>query len=194
MKDITARAVPVLTAGARRYDPAARAFHWLTALLVFAIVPLGWLFAEFKHPPGGPEAYASLHKTLGLVVLLLILARLAYRALNPPPPLPGRLAEWERVLAAASHWLLYLAFLAMPVSGYLLSSSGKRPIDVLGLFEIPKLPVGTASGEIAKQVHLIGQWAVYALVLTHVAATAWHLAVRRDAILDRMLPRQIHAE
>ena len=194
MKDITARATPLLTLGPRRYSGAARALHWTTTLLIFAVVPLGWIFAEFKHPLGGPELYASLHKTLGLLVLALITARLAYRALNPPPPMPGRLAEWERVLAFASHWLLYLTFLVMPISGYLLSSAGKHPISVLGLFDFPKLPVGADVGAIAEPVHLLGQWAVYALVILHVAATVWHLAVRRDAILDRMLPRQIHAE
>lgn len=194
MKDITARTIPMVTAGPQRYGSAARVLHWVTALLVFAIVPLGWIFAEFKHPLGGPEVYASLHKTLGLIVLALIVARLATRALNPPPPMPGRLAEWERVLAQASHWLLYLTFLVMPISGYLLSSAGDRPISVLGLVDIPKLPVARAIGATAKSIHLLGQWAVYALVLLHVAATVWHLAVRRDAILDRMLPRQVHAE
>ncbi|WP_158811591.1 cytochrome b [Beijerinckia sp. L45] len=194
MKDITARVAPYFTAGTRRYTPAARAFHWISALLIFTVVPLGWIFAEFKKPPGGPDLYASLHKTLGLVILAVILARLAYRAMNPPPAQPGRMAAWERVSAAISHWLLYFIFLAMPISGYVMSSGSKRPISILGLFDFPKLPMTTDIAETAKQIHILGQWAVYAVVLIHVAATVWHLAVRRDAILDRMLPRQVNAE
>ncbi len=194
MKDITMRAAPYFTAGSRRYGATARAFHWLSVLLIFAVVPLGWILAEFKKPFGGVEIYASLHKTTGLVILVMIAARLAWRATNPPPALPTRMPDWEKVASIVSHWLLYVIFLAMPISGYLLSSGGKYPISILGLFDFPKAPVTPEIVEVAKQIHLLGQWAVYALVILHIAATAWHLAVRRDAILDRMLPRQINAD
>ena len=82
----------------------------------------------------------------------------------------------------------------MPVSGYIMSSGGKYPISILGLFDFPKLPVGPARGEIAAVIHVYAQFAVYALIVLHLAGTAWHLFVRRDALLDRMLPRQVHAE
>ena len=194
MKDITARVAPYFTAGPRRYTTAARTFHWISALFIFAVVPIGWIFAEFKKPLGGPEIYASLHKTLGLVILALIVVRLGYRAMNPPPAQQGRMAAWERALAGASHWLLYLIFLVMPVSGYVMSSGSKHPISILGLFDFPKLPVTKDIAGTAAQIHILCQWAVYAVVLLHVAATIWHLVVRRDAILDRMLPRQVNAE
>lgn len=194
MKDITSRVSTFLTPGARRYTRTARALHWLTALLIFAIVPLGWIFAEFKKPPGGVEIYASLHKTIGLAILGLIVIRLIWRVMNPPPALPGRMGDWEKALAVTSHWLLYVIFLAMPVSGYVMASGDKYPISVIGLFDIPKLPVSHEVGDYAATTHILGQWAVYALVLLHVASTVWHLAVRRDAILDRMLPRQANAE
>ena len=194
MKDVSARGSVFLTPGSRRYTAAARAFHWVSALLVFAIVPLAWIFVEFKNPPGGAGPYASLHKTLGLVVLALIVGRLGWRLANPPPALPGRMPAWEKGSATVSHWLLYFIFLAMPVSGYLMSSGSKHPISILGLFDFPKLPVSAAVAASAQQAHLLGQWAVYALVLVHIAATAWHLGVRRDDLLDRMLPRQVNAE
>jgi cytochrome b561 len=194
MKDITARVAPYFTAGTRRYSPTAQALHWVSALLIFTVVPAGWIFAEFKTPPGGGDLYASLHKTLGLTILALIVARLVYRATNPPPALPGRMAAWEQVSAMVSHWLLYIIFLAMPVSGYIQSSASKKPISILGLFDFPKLPMTREIADTAKAIHIWGQWAVYAVVLLHVAATVWHLGVRRDAILDRMMPRQAHAE
>ena len=194
MKDITGRVSTYLTANNRRYSATARALHWLTALLVFAVVPLGWIFAEFKKPPFGLDIYASLHKTVGLCILGLVILRLIWRATHAAPPLPGRLGVLERGAASASHWLLYLVFLAMPISGYIMSSGGKYPISVLGLFDVPKIPVSKAVADIAERGHIVGQFAVYALVLLHVAATAWHLGVRRDAILDRMLPRQANAE
>ncbi|MDR3463620.1 MAG: cytochrome b [Beijerinckiaceae bacterium] len=194
MKDVTLRGAVYFTAGARRYDATARTLHWLTAMVIFAVVPLGWIFAEFKKPLGGAALYASLHKTLGLIVLALIVARLVWRVIHQPPALPARQAEWEKVAAVASHWLLYFIFIAMPLSGYIDSSASTHPISVLGFFDVPKIPVSHAVGEAAEQVHVLGQFAVYLLVILHIGATAWHLLVRRDAILDRMLPRQTNAD
>ena len=205
MKDITRMTSTLYGTGSRRYTSAARSFHWITALIIFAIVPLGWIFAEFKTQPdnksvfeapipGSPADYSSLHKTLGLLIIAIVVARIAYRIANPPPALPGRMAEWEKVFASASHWLLYAILIVMPVSGYIMSSGGKYPISIVGLFDFPKLPVGREAAETAKSIHLYAQYALYGLVILHVFATVWHLVVRRDGILDRMLPRQANAD
>ena len=205
MKDVTQNASVLYGTGSRRYEPGAQWFHWITAALMFAIIPLGWIFAEFKTEgkpptgfeapfPGTPFAYASVHKTLGLILFALVAARIAYRIANPPPALPGRMNEAMRLLSHASHWLLYAILIVMPVSGYVMSSAGKNPISIFGLFDFPKLPVSHDTGETAKAIHLYVQWAVYALILLHLAATAWHTFARRDAILDRMLPRPANAE
>ena len=114
--------------------------------------------------------------------------------MNPPPALPGRMAIWEKGLSHASHWLLYAILLIMPISGYIMSSAGKNPISIFGLFDFPKLPVPKEVGGIAKNAHLYVQWAVYALIALHIAATVYHLIVKRDGLLDRMLPRQSNAD
>ena len=205
MKDITGASSVLYGTGSRRYTPGAQWFHWITAVLMFTIIPLGWVFGEFKTQgdpptgfkgvfPGGPFAYASVHKTLGLLVFAIVVARILFRLANPPPALPGRMNGAMRVLSHASHWLLYAILLVMPISGYIMSSAGKNPISLLGLADFPKLPVSKDAGDIAKAIHLYTQFAVYALILLHVAATAWHAFARRDAILDRMLPRQANAE
>lgn len=189
----------------RRYDVGARWFHWVTALLIFAIVPLGWIFAEFKTMkdnknlfeapiPGSPADYASLHKTLGLIVLAIVAARIVYRILNRPPSLPGRLPAVEKGLAHATHWLLYLVLLVMPISGYIMSSASDHPISILGLFDFPKLPIPKEQGKIAFKIHIYAQFVVYALVALHLAGVAVSLFLRRDNILGRMLPRQTNAE
>lgn len=205
MKNITGYTSMIYGTGAKRYSGAARAFHWLTALLVFAIVPLGWIFAEFKTKgkpptsfeapiPGVPFEYAAVHKTIGLTIFVLVLARLVYRFVNRPPPLPGRVTVWEKGLAHASHWLLYLVLLAMPVSGYIAASGSKNPISILGLVNFPKLPIAKETGEIAESLHVYAQYALYALLILHIGGIVWHLAVRRDGLLDRMLPQQANAE
>ena len=205
MKDITGTSSVLYGTGSRRYAPGAQAFHWITALLMFTIIPVGWIFAEFKtkgNPPtafdgpfpGAPADYAAVHKTLGLVIFAIVAARIVYRIFNPAPALPGHMGEVARIAARISHWLLYAVLIVMPVSGYVMSSAGKHPISILGLFDFPKLPIGKDAGEAAQAVHLYTQWAVYALIALHVLATVWHLLVSRDAILDRMLPRQANAE
>ena len=79
----------------------------------------------------------------------------------------------------------------MPVSGCLLSAAGGHPVSYFGLFTLPGLPKNEGLAGAADWMHVaVGQWAVYALVLLHLAATAWHVAVRRDGVLERMLPAQ----
>lgn len=189
----------------KRYNVGARWFHWITTLLIFVIVPLGWIFAEFKTMkgdknvfeapiPGSPADYASLHKTLGLIVLAIVAARIVYRIFNRPPPLPGTIAAAEKGLAHATHWLLYLVLLVMPISGYIMSSAGDHPISIFWLFDFPKLPISKDQGKVAHNIHIYAQFAVYALVILHLAGVSVSLFLRRDNILGRMLPRQANAE
>ena len=101
------------------------------------------------------------------------------------------MAVWERRLSHLTHWLLYAVLIVMPVSGYIMSSGDKPPISFLGLFDVPKAPISESQGKAAAIVHvLITQFVLYALILLHLAGTAWHLFVRRDGSLSRMLPRQ----
>lgn len=205
MKDITRASSVLYGTGSRRYEPGAQWFHWITAALVFTLIPLGWAFANFKTEgdpptsfkgpfPGAPGDYASLHKTLGLIVFALIVARIIYRIANPPPAMPGAMNGFTRGLAHASHWLLYLTLFGMPISGYIAASSSSHPISVFGLFDFPKLPIPKDVGKQAAELHAFAQWILLALIALHIAGTVWHLAVRRDGILDRMLPRQANAE
>ncbi|WP_158807788.1 cytochrome b [Beijerinckia sp. L45] len=185
----------------RRYGLGARWFHWVTALLVFTVIPLGWIFGAFKTKPGAPDTFvapfpgtpadhASAHMTVGLVLFPIIALRVLYRFRHSPPRLPGTMGAFEKGLAHLMHWLLYAVLIAMPVSGYIMSSGDKAPIRFLGLIDFPKVPTTPGQGMTAAIVHVYAQFAVYTLVILNLAGTAWHLFVRRDNILGRMLPRQ----
>ena len=91
--------------------------------------------------------------------------------------------------AFGTHGLLYALLLLMPVTGYLQSADG-RPVSYLGLFNLPELPKDKALGDAANFLHHLGQWGLYTLVGLHVGATLWHVAIRRDGLLNRMLPPQ----
>ena len=189
----------------RRYSAGSRWFHWGTSLLVFTVIPLGWIYGGFKtkpgHPdtyvapfPGTPANYASAHFTVGLAILVIVATRILYRSMHPAPPLRGRAGFVEAALAKANHWALYAVLIVMPISGYVMMAGDTPPISILGMFELPKLPVTKAQGFLAAVTHVYTQFAVYALILLHLAGTAWHLFVRRDDLLSRMLPPQSYPE
>ncbi len=174
-----------------RYSPAMQAFHWLTAALMLAILPLAWVMVSLPDGAPGQDLLYTLHKSVGVTVLALVAVRLAWRATRPvvPPELPGT-PRWMALAGRANHWLLYAILFIMPVSGYVMSSAGGYQVSYFGLFPLPVLPVGKATAGVARNAHLLVQWAVYALVALHLSATAWHVAVRRDGLLERELPAQ----
>jgi cytochrome b561 len=178
----------------RRYTATAQALHWVVAVLMFSVVPLAWVMVNLPRTTPWREDLYTLHKSIGLTILTLVAVRLVWRATHPAPKLPGRMARWEQAAAFASHWLLYLILVGMPVSGYLLSAAGGNPVSYFGLFTLPGLSQSEELRQVALWTHVVtGQWAVYLLVVLHLIATVWHVAVRRDGVLDRMLPMQEEA-
>jgi cytochrome b561 len=178
-------------AAGARYTATAQALHWITALLMFAVLPLAWVMLNMPKEAESRGLLFTLHKSIGLTIFALVAFRLLWRARHPAPPLAEGLPPWIARSAVTSHWLLYLILVGMPISGYLLTAAGGYPISFFGLFNVPGLPKNEALDRAATWAHVaVGQWAVYALILLHVGATAWHAAVRRDGVLNRMLPPQ----
>jgi cytochrome b561 len=181
--------MPIVRIGS--YTLAAQALHWITAALMFTLLPLAWVMVNMPRTAANRELIYTLHKSLGLTVLALVAARLFWRAIHPAPPLPGSLARWERTSAMFSHWMLFLIMIGMPLSGYLFSAWGGHAVTYFGLFTLPGLAKNDTLQHVASWAHVaIGQWLTYALVLLHIGATGWHVAVRRDGVLLRMLPEQ----
>ena len=185
--------IPIrLSSGVRRYTLTAQAFHWIVAALMFAVIPLAWVMVNMPRDAPSREWVYTVHKSVGITIFAIVAARLAWRAAHPAPPLPATMAKWERGMAAASHWMLYIILVGMPLSGYVLSATtAGKDVPFLNLFMLPSLPKNQAASDAARWVHAaVGQWLVYALIVLHLAATAWHVVVRRDGTLDRMLPEQ----
>jgi cytochrome b561 len=171
------------------YDPVARAVHWLVVGLVVVVVSLGLAI------PGAPRESESrgllllLHRSVGLVILALMVFRAGWRLVHPPPPLPPGFPRVEALAAHANHALLYVLFLVMPLSGYLNAAAAGHSVSFFGLALIPPLvPESQPLSQAANAVHLVGQFLIYVLVGIHVAAALMHAVVRRNRILDRMLP------
>lgn len=179
------------TTSSGRYTRTAQALHWVTAALMFAVLPIAWVMVNMPKSAQFCGLLFTLHKSVGLTIVVLVAIRIAWRAKHPVPPLDVGLARWEKLVANASHWMLYVVLVGMPISGYLLDSAGGYSISYFGLFSVPLLPRSPALFSAATWVHVaVGQWLVYTLIFLHVAASIWHISVRRDGVLDRMLPPQ----
>jgi cytochrome b561 len=191
MMDSGALANSTTTSGGG-YTRTAQALHWITAALMSAVLPIAWVMVNMPESAHFRGLLFTLHKSVGLTIVALVAVRIAWRAKHPAPPLDDvGLARWEKVAAIASHWMLYVVLVGMPISGYLLDAAGGYPISYFGLFSVPLLPKSPALSSAATWVHVaVGQWLVYTLVFLHVAATVWHVSIRRDGVLDRMLPPQ----
>ncbi len=161
--------------------------HWLTAPLVLGLFGLGLYMTSLDYYHPWYRSAPSWHKGLGVLVLTLVVLRLAWRLLSPPPhPLsPG---GWERGLARWVHGLLYALLLALPLTGYLVSTADGRALPVFGWFEIPSLTGQIQHLEdIAGAVHYGLAWTLIALVALHGLGALKHHFIDRDATLLRML-------
>jgi cytochrome b561 len=133
------------------------------------------------------------HESMGISLFLLVLIRLTWRWRHRAPPWPSHLGRAQRLFASLNHWLLYAVLLGMPISGYLMAGNGQA-VPWFRLAHLPGFSKNPALGIAADTVHVAGQFALYSLVILHVAAVVWHVAVRRDGLLERMLPEQTRAE
>ena len=171
------------------YDPVARGIHWLIAALALIIVSLGLAIPEAPRNTASRDLLMLLHRSVGLLILLVMLFRAVWRMSHPPPPLPPTMRRIEVALAHATHWGLYLMFFAMPLAGYVNAAAAGHSVSFFGLFSIPPLlPENQKLSQFAVAAHQVGQFAVYGLVAAHVAAALMHRLIRRDEVWGRMLP------
>ena len=127
-----------------RYGTVAMTLHWLIALLIIANICIGLYFADLPHSDPSKLSLAQLHKSIGLTVLMLSLARVAWRLINPVPPLPRGMNPALRFFARATHVLLYVLIIAIPLTGWMLVSASPLgalvPTMYFGLFQWPHIP------------------------------------------------------
>ena len=170
-----------------RYSWGAIWLHWSIAFLVLVNLVLG-LFHESLLD--GIGWVMPIHRSIGLAVLALTLVRLAWRLGHRPPRMPPDVAGWERPVARIAHWVFYILLLALPLTGWMLSSNPARvrPMAWFGLFPIPPLPISGGAATLGRQVHGVLGYVMLALVVLHIAAALRHHFMLRDAVLGRMAP------
>jgi cytochrome b561 len=173
-----------------RYDRVTRMLHWTNAVLALVTVLLAWCLLAAPRHDGARAWLLILHGSCGLVILALMLFWTGWRMRHPSPALRPLLTVIEVLLARATQLGMVLLFVAMPVTGYVgLAAAGVR-LRLFGLFDLPLLvPESGWLSQTAIALHLVGEFLIYGLVALHIAAALMHGFIRRDGILERMLPR-----
>lgn len=175
---------------ADRWGTVSQSLHWLIVLLILGLAIVGLTMGELPKTPKYFWVY-TMHKSIGITVLALMLLRLGWRLhAGRPEPVPGT-PTWQARIASATHVLLYALVLAQPLSGWLYdSASGLRPFKLFGLLTMPKLVApDEAVRDLAHAAHEWGFWTLAALVALHAGAAFYHHLFQHDATLARMLPR-----
>ncbi len=170
--------------GARAvYTPAARALHWLTVLLLAVQIPVGLIMVRAELPV---DIYSG-HKLLGLVILLVVVVRLGYRLFNGAPPDEPTLEPWQKIVSHLTHWALYGLLIVVAMLGWL----GIAYYPALNAYGINIPAIVAPDRPMSERVltlHMYGAFALIALAGMHVGAALFHYVIRKDGVLNRMLP------
>jgi cytochrome b561 len=169
------------------YTAAARWLHWATAALIFLTIPLGVLIANEAGGSAQDFLY-DLHRSLGATLIPIIILRLIWRFVYPPPPLPNDIPAMQRLAATTTHRALYVLLLVQPFVGWAATSAYPATITVWGLLDLPPLwPASRLASDRLFSIHQAIGVAIACLVIAHVTAALYHHFVRKDRVLMRMI-------
>lgn len=174
--------------GSQHYTALAKFFHWLTAALIFVMLPLGFYMVWLENSPFKFDLY-QWHKSIGMTILLIAVLRFGWTLSSSKPPYDPGLSLWEIWLSRLVHVFLYVALFAMPLTGWLMTSASDFPNRYFGLFQIPDL-VGKNQWlyDLMSESHEIIAFIVLALVALHVTGAIKHYLLDKDQTLQKMLP------
>ena len=173
----------------------ARLFHWVMSAIILFLIGLGFYMTNFVTDVFEQFALTQTHKSWGFTVFVLVLLRMVWRIMNPTPALPSDMPGWERTVAHLGHFALYALMIAMPLSGWLMSSASELQElygiknKVFGLFEMPDpfVPGSSELEDIFATIHFLCAIALTLTLVGHIGAALKHHFVKKDNVLKRMV-------
>jgi cytochrome b561 len=168
----------------RPFPLLSRVLHWTMAIMIVAMLFIG--IGMIASPPDYHELI-SIHKPLGILVLILVAIRLVNRLLNPPPPLPDGMPPWQRFAAYGSHVLLYALMFALPLVGWAMLSAARYPVVLYGPWQLP--PIAPQSPELfalLRSTHTVLALLLFVTFLAHLSAALMHALIFRDGVFPSM--------
>ena len=172
----------------QRYDPVARAFHWLVVLLL-VVQYATKLILPFVLPKSAEDGVDAWHLSVGSTILLIIVLRLAWRLTHQFPPPPTDLPPALRLLSRANHWAFYAVLILLPLLGWTAANAHGVTVYLAGLIPLPALVApDKAFAEQIGEVHGAVALLLLALIALHITGALYHALVKRDGVAQRMLP------
>ncbi len=177
-----------------RYNSVAISLHWLIAFFLVALLAMGKYMTGLEETDSLRYSLTQWHKSIGIVVLLLVLARIVWRLTHEPPALPGSTNLFERVAGHAAHFGLYVLMVIIPVSGWVMVSLSplKLKTELFGIIPWPHITFlnNVANVEVLAERSVdLHTWlanSMIALVLLHIAAALFHQFIKKDQLISRM--------
>lgn len=171
-----------------RYGLVTKTLHWLIALGIIGMIWLGWWMVGLSYYDRWYNRGLELHRAIGMVLLGLAFLFAGWKLISPSPALQSELRPWEKRGAKTAHTILLLAMFAIPVTGYVISTSAGQGFSVFGLFEFPALMTASdAVRDLAIAVHYYLAYGLIAVVAVHAGAALKHQFVDKHRTLQRML-------
>jgi cytochrome b561 len=169
-----------------QFTAVSRWLHWTMAALILTMLGIGVaMVVSLKHY----HTLVSLHRPLGLAILVLAAVRLVNRLLNPPPPLPATVSGSERFAATASEYTMYGLMFALPLVGWGMLSAAGYPVVLFGSWQLPFiLPHDLPLYAVLRRTHTLLAYLFFLLFLAHFGAILFHTLIVRDGLLLRMVP------
>jgi cytochrome b561 len=181
-----------MSASPEKYNKVAIALHWVLAVLILFLLFPGHELIEVERGGSAADWGPTAHASLGMLVLILSLVRIAWRIANPAPPLPATMPVWQVKATAAVHGLLYLLMIGIPLAGWLaLAPWGAERLDAdaVSFFKLVPLNILPNLGEWTSEMHEIAGTLAKILIAIHVLAALKHQFVDKDALMRRMMFR-----
>lgn len=173
-----------------RYGLISVSLHWLVAIAVFGLFALGFWMVGLSYYSGWYQMAPNIHKSIGILLFIVMLARLLWRLASPPPPALAEHGRLTRLASKAGHGFLYLGLFVLMTSGYLISTADGRGISVFGWFEVPASVTSIPNqGDVAGLIHEYLAWAIVIFAVLHGLAALKHHFIDRDRTLLRIFGR-----
>ncbi len=172
------------TSEPKKFTPLSRVLHWLTAALVFAALFIGFVMVNTIR---GHGALVMVHKSVGALILLVMVARVVNRLSHHPPAWPPTIGALEGKVVVLSEKLLYTLLLLQPLVGWAMLSAAGGPVVVFGALRLPRIaPFDAQVFWILRQTHSVIAYTLMVVIAAHISAVLWHTFALRDRLIERM--------
>src|SRR5260370_31701178 len=173
----------------RQFTVFSRLLHWTMAVMVLTMLCIG---VAMVASLANYHVLVSIHRPLGIAILILVVVRFVNRLLKRPPPFPATMSRSERLAAIASEYTMYALMFVLPLVGWGMLSAANYPIVLFGSLRLPYiLPHNVMLYAVLRQAHTVLAYLFFLMFIAHFGAILFHSLIVRDGILKRMAPWNI---